>query len=75
MWNKAHQKSSRSSLTVAWKGMFLTRIFEVVCFLAVCFFLLGCAIPDLQKQQEENNGHSWVWLNEIKRQYSHAWLV
>lgn len=34
-----YQKSSRSSLTVAWKGMLRTRILEPVCFLSVCFFL------------------------------------
>lgn len=35
----SYLKSSLISLTVAWKGMFLTRILEVFCFLAVCFFL------------------------------------
>lgn len=34
-----YQKSSRSSLTVAWNGMLRTRILEPVCFLSVCFFL------------------------------------
>lgn len=62
MWNQAYQKSSRSSFTVAWKGMFRTRILEVVCFLAVCFFLLGSATPDLHKQQKENGFHLYMWL-------------
>lgn len=62
MWNQAYQKSSRSSFTVAWKGMFRTRILEVLCFLEVCFFLLGSATPDLQKQQKENGFHSCMWL-------------
>jgi len=53
MWKKAYQKSSRSSFPVAWKGMFRTRILDVLCFLEVCFFLLDSATPDLQKQQKE----------------------
>lgn len=31
-------KSSRISLWLAWKGIFRTRILEVVCFLGTCFF-------------------------------------
>lgn len=34
----AHLKSSRISRLLAWKGMFRTRILEVVCFLGTCFF-------------------------------------
>lgn len=34
----AHLKSSRISRLSAWKGMFRTRILEVVCFLGTCFF-------------------------------------
>lgn len=34
----AHLKSSRISRLLAWKGMFRTRILEVVCFLVTCFF-------------------------------------
>lgn len=30
--------SSRTSRWLAWKGIFRTRIFEVVCFLGTCFF-------------------------------------
>ena len=33
-----HLKSSRISLWLAWKGIFRTRILEVVCFLETCFF-------------------------------------
>ena len=33
-----HLKSSRISRLSAWKGMFRTRILEVVCFLGTCFF-------------------------------------
>lgn len=39
----SYLKSSLISLTVAWKGMFRTRILEVFCFLAVCFFRAGFA--------------------------------
>lgn len=34
----SYLKSSLISLTVAWNGMFRTRILEVFCFLTVCFF-------------------------------------
>ena len=34
----SHLKSSRISRLSAWKGMFRTRILDVVCFLATCFF-------------------------------------
>lgn len=34
-----YQKSSRSSLTEAWKGMLRTRILVPVCFFPTCFFL------------------------------------
>lgn len=34
----SHLKSSRISRLSAWKGMFRTRILEVVCFLGTCFF-------------------------------------
>lgn len=34
----SYLKSSLISRTVAWNGMFRTRILEVVCFLTVCFF-------------------------------------
>lgn len=34
----SYLKSSLISLTVAWNGMFRTKILEVVCFLTVCFF-------------------------------------
>ena len=34
----SYLKSSRISRLSAWKGMFRTRILEVVCFLGTCFF-------------------------------------
>lgn len=34
----SHLKSSRISRLSAWKGMFRTRILEVVCFLGACFY-------------------------------------
>lgn len=34
----SYLKSSLISRTVAWNGMFRTKILEVVCFLTVCFF-------------------------------------
>lgn len=34
-----YQKSSRISLTVAWKGTLRTRILDPVCFFSTCFFL------------------------------------
>lgn len=34
----SYLKSSRISWLSAWKGMFRTRILEVVCFLGACFF-------------------------------------
>lgn len=36
----SYQKSSRSSLTEAWKGMLRTRSLVPVCFFPTCFFLL-----------------------------------
>lgn len=35
----SYQKSSRSSLTEAWKGMLRTRSLVPVCFFPTCFFL------------------------------------
>lgn len=35
---RSYLKSSLISLTVAWKGMFRTKILEVFCFFTVCFF-------------------------------------
>jgi hypothetical protein len=50
-------KSSRISLWLAWKGIFRTRILEVVCFLGTCFFRV-----DVKAGLEWGGGkHQVIW--------------
>lgn len=57
-----YQKSSRSSLIVAWKGMLRTRILDPVCFFSTCFFLRDTSV--VLHTGEKPNHQSAFWNNE-----------